>query len=143
MTLKKLRDKIRGEMKVLAVEYIDSIIYFNGYEKSNVHWKMMELACSYVKGTPFNPDEDGELHLLLHKESRKVTDHLDEKIGFSYDTGFRDRNKHDIEVLGENLANAICELALATFPDAKSILVLQESIPKPTLLKTPVRGLMS
>jgi len=142
MTLEEFRNAIRDELKPIAMKYIDTIIYFEDYEKSNVHWKMMELLCSYAKGTPFNEDEDIQLHLFMHKESRIITDHLDKEIGFSFDTGFRDRSKHDIEVISENLADKLLTLTIKLFPDGNAVLVFKEGEIKPGPLKIPpVRGL--
>lgn len=137
------RNAIREKMIPIGTEYIDSIIYFHDYEKSNIHWNLIDLLCSYVKGTTHDPDKDIRLNILLRKESRKVTDHLDEKIGFSYDTGFRARPKRDIEILGETLVYELCNIALARFPDEAALKAFQDKEIKPHKLKipSPVRGL--
>ena len=143
MKTKNFRDEIRDKMKPLAVQYLDTIIYFRDYEKSDVHEEMIDLACSLVKGTPYEPDEDMWIHTLLRKESLKVTSHLDEKIGFSYELGFRDKPKHVIETFGVKLVDEICKVVLALFPDPESYQSFKAKEPKPTKLERPRRGMMS
>ena len=143
MSSENFRDEIRDKMKPLAVQYIDAIIYFRDYEKSDVHEEMINLACSFVKGTPYEPDEDMGIHMLLRRESLKVTGHLDEAIGFSYDVGFRDKPKHVIEALGESLVDEICKLVFTLFPDPESYQSFKDGEIKPTKLETPHRRMMS
>ena len=143
MKTKNFRDEVRDKMKPLAVQYLDTIIYFRDYEKSDVHEEMIDLACSFVKGTPYEPDEDMRIHTLLRKESLKVTSHLDEAIGFSGDVGFRGKPKHVIEALGVKLVDELCKVVLALFPDPDSYQSFKDGELKPTKLETPHRRMMS
>ena len=143
MKSKNFRDEIRDKMKPLAVQYLDTIIYFRDYEKSDVHEEMIDLACSFVKGTPYEPDEDMRIHTLLRKESLKVTSRLDEAIGFSCDVEFRGKPKHVIEAFGVKLVDEMCKVVLTLFPDPESYQSFKDGELKPTKLETPHRGLLS
>lgn len=143
MTSKNFRDEIRDKMKPLAVQYIDTIIYFRDYERSDVHWEIIDLACAYVKDAPYEPDEDINLNLILRRESLKITNNLNESIGFSNDIGFRDKPKHVIEALGVKLVDEICKVVLEVFPNLEAYQSFKAKEVKPTKLKTPSRGMMS
>ena len=142
MKSKNFRDEIRDKMKPLAVQYLDTIIYFRDYEKSDVHEEMIDLACSFAKGTTYEPDEDMRIHTLLRKESLKVTSHLDEAIGFSHTPEFRGKPKHVIEALGVKLVDELCKVVLKLFPDPESYQSFKDGEIKPTKLETPRRGLL-
>ena len=131
MKSKNFCDEIRDKMKPSVVQYLDAIIYFRNFEKSDIHWKMIDLACSFVKGTPYEPDEDMRLHMFLHYETQKITSHLDETIGFSLDNSFRDNSKHDIETLGESLIDEICKLISTLFPNMDAVMVFKDGQIKP------------
>ena len=143
MTLEEFREKIRKEIVPLAVKYIGTIIFFEDYEKSNVHHKMIELVCSYAKGFPYDEDDDIQLHMFMHKKSRAVTDFLDETIGFVHNVGYRDRTETEIKALGEDLVDKLCRLTSKLFPDGNAVLVFKEGEIKPGPLKAPARGLLS
>ena len=143
MKTKDFRDEVRDKMKPIAMRYIDTIIYCRGFEKSDVHWEMMESACSFAKGTPYETDEDMGLHMFLHDKSQEITSHLDETIGFSLGNSFGENSKHDIEALGVKLVNELCKLVLTLFPDHDSYSSFKAKEPKPTKLETPPRGMMS
>ena len=139
MTLEEFRKGIQNEMVPLAVKYIDAIIAFEEYGRSNIHHTMMDLARSYAKGSPYNKDEDVQLHLFMHRQSRVVTDFLEDKIGFEHNVGFNDRTKSEIKALGENMTNELCDLTAKLFPDGNAVLVFEDGQLKPGTVETPLR----
>lgn len=145
--LELFREKIKSEMKPIGTEYIEAVLFLEGYTKGQLHWRMMSCLCAYLKGEPYDSYGDAELRMHLHKETQKITDILDEKIGLKIENTFRERPRHELEDYSEKLILEFCNLAFEVFPDKASILALEDAVPKPCKLNppkldSPISGMM-
>jgi len=145
--LEQFRKDIITEIDELALRYIEAILFFEDYEKGNLHWKFTELLCAYVKGKPYDEYEDAGLLLFLHTETQQVTDCLDEKIGFQLEDKFREMPRHKLEEYANKLTFELCNFVLTLFPNLDVVTAFKDKEPKPTILKAPlsppVRGIRS
>ena len=137
--LEEFREGIATEINELAIRYIDAILFFEDYEKGNLHWRFSEFLCAYVKGSPYDEYGDAGLSMFLHKETQQVTDCLDEKIGFQIENKFRERSKQEIEDYADKLTLELCNFVLTLFPHPDTITAFKDKEPKPAVLKTPLK----
>lgn len=137
--IEEFREDVASEIEGLALQYIEAILYFENYEKGNLHWRMAELLCTYVTGKPYDQYEAAGLLLYLHDKTQEVTDCLDEKIGFHIENKFRKRPRHELEKYADKLTFELCKYVLTLFPHPDTITAFKDKEPKPTVLKTPIR----
>lgn len=73
-SLEQFRKDIITEIDELALQYIEAVVFFEDYEKGNLHWKFTELLCAYVKGRSYDQYEDAGLLLFyISRLSKSLT----------------------------------------------------------------------
>ena len=141
--IKNFRKDIKKQMREPANEYISSVLYNYGFEKSDIHSKLMRLLCSYLKGREHLDSDTDFLQSYLHDKSQEITGNLYDVIGLINENQFRKRSNRKINKYGQKLITSLIEFGFTILPDEYAIKEkINELTPKPMKLIKPARGLM-